>query len=428
MSTETTAAADVASTFADALDPDTLSALMRSTWTWDDRALRRDLSALLVHVAAANGPIDAPAVAAAVRATALSTGVGFVSTVLGPHLTADIGSPFRGQFLPAAGNPTVFHTMASHARAEVRARAVEYLQTSGTADDYPDEASWLSLSTSGPADLGAAMRAFGHSDSTAPLRGNVGLALQTLRALGADGAELARRIERDEVRSTLAAAERNGSWDPALVRTRAVPEMAGWKLTGAKHFVPDAAGADVILIVARSVAGPSVFAVDADAPGLRITPLDTIDPVRPLFTVEVDDAPATLLGREGQGGLLMRRAIDLAMTALAGEQVGLLERAIGILLRQQRAEWPGDELVQTVLDHATAIALWRRALEPDAAAGAATMAHIACSEASVRVAALAAEIVNDEEAERLLRRALSASLLLGGPAAYHERLLERLGI
>ncbi len=30
-------------TFADALDPETLSALMRSTWTWDDRALRRDL-------------------------------------------------------------------------------------------------------------------------------------------------------------------------------------------------------------------------------------------------------------------------------------------------------------------------------------------------------------------------------------------------
>lgn len=71
-------------TFADALDPETLSALMRSTWTWDDRALRRDLGALLVQVAAANGTIADPAVAAAVRATALRTGAQFVATVLGP--------------------------------------------------------------------------------------------------------------------------------------------------------------------------------------------------------------------------------------------------------------------------------------------------------------------------------------------------------
>ncbi|WP_375488461.1 hypothetical protein, partial [uncultured Mycobacterium sp.] len=35
------------------LTPQSLSALMRSTWTWDDRALRRDLAALLVDLAAA---------------------------------------------------------------------------------------------------------------------------------------------------------------------------------------------------------------------------------------------------------------------------------------------------------------------------------------------------------------------------------------
>lgn len=58
---------------------------------------------------------------------------------------------------------------------------------------------------------------------------------------------------------------------------------------------------------------------------------------------------------------------------------------------------------------------------------AAAMAHIGCSSASVRVASLAAELVGESEAVTL-RRALSASLLLGGPAVSHERLLERLGI
>lgn len=41
--------------FEDALTPSTLSALIRSTWTWDDRALRRDLSGLLVELTAARG-------------------------------------------------------------------------------------------------------------------------------------------------------------------------------------------------------------------------------------------------------------------------------------------------------------------------------------------------------------------------------------
>ncbi|MEB3071694.1 hypothetical protein [[Mycobacterium] vasticus] len=34
--------------FGEFLTPETVYALMRSTWTWDDRAPRRDLGALLV--------------------------------------------------------------------------------------------------------------------------------------------------------------------------------------------------------------------------------------------------------------------------------------------------------------------------------------------------------------------------------------------
>ncbi|MCV7282393.1 acyl-CoA dehydrogenase family protein [Mycolicibacterium flavescens] len=422
MSTGTAAETGLTTRFAEALTADTLSALMRSTWTWDDRALRRDLSALLVKAAASNAATADDAVQKALRADALQEGSRFVSAVLGPHLVADGGSPLRAHFLAAASDPTPFDRLADEARAQIRPRVTEYLQACATADDA-DEPS----PTGGPSDLGSAMRAFGRSDGASALRGNIALALQTLRTIRGDGAELAAKIERGQLRATLAAAEKSGSWDPALVKTRAVPETAGWKLTGAKHFVQDAADAGVLLVVARSVAGPSLFAVDADASGVQVTAVETIDPGRPLFTVELDDTPATLLGREGQGGLLMRRSIDLAMTALAGEQLGMLERAIGILAHHQH-DWPGDELVQTVLDHAAALALWTAALAPDAGEEVATMAHIACSDASVRAARLAAGLTGDDEARSLWRRALSASLLLGGPAVYYERLLDRLGI
>jgi hypothetical protein len=125
----------------------------------------------------------------------------------------------------------------------------------------------------------------------------------------------------------------------------------------------------------------------------------------------------------------MRQSIDLMMTALAGEQVGLIERAVDVLLRHAQDGSIEEELAQAALDHAAAVSLWRQALGADPGVGAAAMAHIGCSTASLRVASLAAEVAGDsEKAAAIQRRALSASLLLGGPAVFYERLLDRLGI
>jgi hypothetical protein len=114
---------------------------------------------------------------------------------------------------------------------------------------------------------------------------------------------------------------------------------------------------------------------------------------------------------------------------LAGEQVGLIERSVGVLLRHAQDEPFEEALTQTALDHAAAVSLWTQALGTGADVGSAAMAHIGCSTASLRVASLSAEVAGDsEEAATIMRRALSASLLLGGPAVFHERLLDRLGI
>jgi len=413
-------------TFEQALTADKLTALMRSTWTWDDRALRRDLSSLLVDVAAADGVTD-EAIARTLRARSLAAGARFAADVLGPHLIANAGSALRDEFAAAATNPTTFDRAGSAAHSEVRSRTTDYLSTLSETE-YPEESTWLKLATAQDAGLGAAMRGYGYSLSTTPLFSNIGLAWQSLRALGADGTEYRERIESGEIRATMAAAERSGSWDPTLVRTQAEPNGDSWRLAGTKLFVPDAECADVFLTVARSIAGPSLYAVDGDAAGLSITELDCIDGTRPLFRVELNDTPAVLLGKEGRGGALMQKSLDSAMTALAGEQVGLIERAIAIL-RQHDLVDAGPDLAQVVLDHATAVSLWTRAQSADAEAGSAAMAHIGCSTASLRVASLTAEVAGDsDDAATILRRALSSILLLGGPAVFYERLLDRLGI
>lgn len=419
--------------FTAGLNPDTLSALMRSTWTWDDRALRRDLSALLVQLTAARGDIRDEVFATALRASALATGARFVATVLGPHLLADLGNPYRAQFLAAASDPAVFDRAAHQVRRGMGARAIEYLRSLAHGNEHPDESSWLALAnTEGAAGVGRAMRADGYTLASTSFFSNVALGLQTLWAVGAGGSGHACRVQQGEVRATLAVAEQAGSWDPALVRTKAVRTGNGWTVAGTKCFVPDAAGVDLILTVARSVAGPSLFAVDATAPGVTITEVATIDATRPLFSVAFDGASAQLLGVEGRGGALMRESIDLAMTALAAEQVGLIERAIDLLLRREADKQRDEDLVSVALDHAAAVSLYNRALDPAADPGAAAMAHIGCSEAALRVARRMTKLSDDTDdcgnATTIQRRALSTSLFLGGPAAYHERLLERLGI
>jgi alkylation response protein AidB-like acyl-CoA dehydrogenase len=88
-----------------ALTPERLSALMRATWTWDDRALRRDLSELLADMMA-TGHLNAQAfrrmragvapgpemsVAKLMYAQNLTRAAHFVSRVLGPRIIADTG-------------------------------------------------------------------------------------------------------------------------------------------------------------------------------------------------------------------------------------------------------------------------------------------------------------------------------------------------
>jgi acyl-CoA dehydrogenase len=90
---------------AGALTPERLGALMRATWTWDDRALRRDLSELLADMMA-TGHLNARAfrrmqsgvapgpemsVAKLMYAQNLTRAAHFVSRALGPRIIADTG-------------------------------------------------------------------------------------------------------------------------------------------------------------------------------------------------------------------------------------------------------------------------------------------------------------------------------------------------
>ena len=182
---------------------------------------------------------------------------------------------------------------------------------------FPEEYGGVGL---GKVELILFMEEAGRALLPGPFFSTVALAGVVLDALGTT--EQKKRylapICRGEARSTLAMLEASASWDPADVRIAAV----NGQLTGEKLFVPDAAAADTILVVARN----GVFLVDAKAPGITISPMSGMDLARKLYAVQFKDTPAEKLG-ETAG---LSKALDVATAALVAEMVGGMQRVLDL--------------------------------------------------------------------------------------------------
>jgi alkylation response protein AidB-like acyl-CoA dehydrogenase len=128
-------------------------------------------------------------------------------------------------------------------------------------------------------------------------------------------------ICRGEARSTVAFLEDTASWDLADSHLTAT----NGKVKGQKLFVPDAAIADWLIVVARN----GVFLVDAKAPGMRLQPMLGMDLARKLYSVHFDNVSAEKLG-ETSG---LSRAFDIATAALAAEMVGGMQRTLDLTVK-----------------------------------------------------------------------------------------------
>ena len=132
---------------------------------------------------------------------------------------------------------------------------------------------------------------------------------------------------------SIAITEPGAGSDAAGIRTRAVRDGAGWRLTGSKHFISDGVVSDFFLVTAVTDAsagarGISMFLVDKGLSGFSIGRDQPMMGLRGTSHVELsfDDTPlepTALLGEEGQG-------LRLALTTLGRvrlAQVGA--RAVG---------------------------------------------------------------------------------------------------
>ncbi|MDQ1419139.1 MAG: hypothetical protein QOJ52_1101 [Acidimicrobiaceae bacterium] len=269
-------------------------------------------------------------------------------------------------------------------------------------------------------------------------------------------------IASGEVRATLALTEDSGRWDEGGVTTVARVSDSdsdsdsgsgfggGWVLDGHKTFVLDGHTADVVLVVARTDAGVSLFLVDGDAPGLGRTAMPTMDQTRKQARLVFSSVPARLVGTEGAGWPAVSRALDLAAVALAAEQVGGAQRVLEMSVEYAKVRVQfgrpigsfqavkhkcADMLLAVESAKSAAYyAAWTAADDDEELPVMASLAKAFCSEAYFKAAADNIQIHGgigftwDHPAHLYFKRAKSSELILGDPAYHRELLAQRIGI
>ena len=302
-------------------------------------------------------------------------------------------------------------------------------------------------------ELAIAMEEMGAALLCAPFLSTVVLAAAAIVHSGDDetACDLLPRIAAGRVVASLAFSDDGGGWNgAAAAATLAHHDGASgcWRLEGHRSFVIDGDVAEVLLVSATTGSGPSLFVVEADAPGLARTPLRTVDQTRRQARLCFEGTPARLLGREGGGQAVLSRVLDLAAVALACEQVGGARRCLEMAVDHARArvqfgrpigsfQAVKHKCAEMLLEVETArsaayYGAWAAARLTGELAVAASVAKARCSDAYARVAADNLQVHGgvgftwDHDAHLYYRRARSSRQLLGDALHHREEVARRI--
>jgi alkylation response protein AidB-like acyl-CoA dehydrogenase len=122
---------------------------------------------------------------------------------------------------------------------------------------------------------------------------------------------------------TLAIAEGMGHPGPQHIQA----SFDGGKLSGTKVAVPDGNVANLAVVAAKSAKGVSLVLVDLGAEGVTSQAVESIDPTRASANLTFTDAPAELLGAEGEGWEAIQTVLNRAAILMAFEQLGGADQA-----------------------------------------------------------------------------------------------------
>lgn len=189
---------------------------------------------------------------------------------------------------------------------------------------------WLGLSS--PEDAGGAGMSFldeavileeaGYALYPGPLFSTLALAQPGLQ----EAPDLLARVVSGEACATFAWAEEGtgGRVDRAAWTTRAEHD----RLTGTKYLVPDAHGADLVVVAAGSSDGAELWVAEMDE--VKVEVGSTMDPTRRYARIEFSDVPAQLLASGNEAERILQQIRLRAQAASALEAVGVAQRALDL--------------------------------------------------------------------------------------------------
>ncbi len=283
-----------------------------------------------------------------------------------------------------------------------------------------------------------------------PFFATVALAVNAVLCSGDEGAisEYVPGLVGGEITGTVILDGALGLWDSrGEVALTAATTDDGFRVSGHAPRVLDGHTADVLFVAASTPFGVSLFAIEADAEGLVRTPLATLDRTRKIADVSFTDVPARLIGGCGQAGPGLQRTSDLALIALAAEQLGAAARCLDMAvdyaksrIQFGRAIGSFQAVKHRCADMLVLVEGARSAVTHAAGCGdpvelavAASVAKMACSEAFLAVAVDTMRVHGgigftwEHDAHLYFRRAKSSELMFGDPHQHAERLAALVG-
>jgi len=136
------------------------------------------------------------------------------------------------------------------------------------------------------------------------------------------------RIAAGEIRATVALLEDSFDWSGAASELSATKQAAGFRLNGSKLLVPDAAMADLMLVVAKLENQLAIVAIETKTAGLTLRSTPAIDATRKLYelTFKNVDVPNSAVIAQGVAAeRALARGQQTATLAVCAELVGAMQ-------------------------------------------------------------------------------------------------------
>ena len=190
----------------------------------------------------------------------------------------------------------------------------------------------------GPVETMIVMEQIGRSLAVEPYLATVVLCGAILKHCAAEpaAAELIPKIAAGEAVVALAQIERGSRYDLNDVSLAARKDGEDYILEGEKSVVLGGAGADFLIVSARTggnrrdANGISLFVVDAKTPGIsrRGYPTQDGQHAAEISFAQVKLPASTIIGGEGHGLALLSRGVDEAIAGICAEAVGAMDELV----------------------------------------------------------------------------------------------------